>query len=114
MASRPDTDELSKLVSGLPEMYQPVFGHPELSGPASRPSLGRLTRIRKVYDLLSQRLGRALRVLDIGCAQGFFSLHLAESGAEVVGIDTLDVNIRLCEALAAESPTRTASFRLAK
>ena len=108
------TTIIIELVSALPEVYQPVFGHPELSHPASRPCLDRLVYIRKVYSLLSLRLGRPLRVLDLGCAQGFFSLHLAKDGAEVVGIDDREANIRLCAALRDETANNTACFRVTK
>ena len=58
-------------------------------------------------------MGRPLRILDIGCAQGFFSLHLAQAGAEVLGIDFLDSNIILCNALRKTHSIKTAKFKVA-
>jgi 2-polyprenyl-6-hydroxyphenyl methylase/3-demethylubiquinone-9 3-methyltransferase len=34
-----------------------------------------------------ERLGRAVRVLDVGCGDGWFAAALARTGAEVVGLD---------------------------
>lgn len=92
------------LVSQLPEVYQPIFQHPELSSKVSRTCEDRLDNIVQVSSALEKFLGRPLRVLDLGCAQGFFSLSLARRGASVHGVDFLDKNIAVCEALAAENP----------
>ncbi|MDD3029120.1 MAG: class I SAM-dependent methyltransferase [Alphaproteobacteria bacterium] len=101
---------LEQYVSNLPEVYQPIFGHPELSTQVSRFCDNRLTLITKVYRALAERLGRPLQVLDLGCAQGFFSLHLAQQGASVVGIDLLPQNIDVCNALAAEQKNGSVHF----
>ncbi|MBN9366916.1 MAG: methyltransferase domain-containing protein [Comamonadaceae bacterium] len=101
---------IEKLVSDLPEVYQPIYNHPELSGGASRPCLDRLKNIVDAYDALERLLGRPLNVLDLGCAQGYFSLALAQRGAKVHGVDYLDKNISLCQALAQENPQLRASF----
>lgn len=105
---------LADLVSRLPEIYQPIYGHPDLSGQPSRPSLDRWEEIRQLHAALAEKLGRPVRVLDLGCSQGFFSLSLAEAGASVVGIDYNEANIAVCQALAAEHLTFQASFRVAK
>lgn len=104
---------LDLLVRALPELYQPIFGHPELSVGASRDSQDRLAQIAGVYKALEARLGRRLRVLDLGCAQGFFSHSLAAMGAEVRGIDALDANIAVCRAIAQENLGGVASFDVA-
>jgi len=101
---------LPSLVARLPEIYQPIFDHPELSLGVSRPCEDRLVQILEIYDLLSAKLGRPLRVLDLGCAQGFISLSLAKRGAIVVGVDFCGPNIEVCKALAEESPKFKASF----
>lgn len=101
---------IEKLVTALPEIYQPIYGHPELSSHVSRPCLDRLASIVHIHDTLQHLLGRPLNVLDLGCAQGFFSLSLAERGANVHGIDFLDKNIAVCSALAQEHPQLHASF----
>lgn len=74
------TTHLAKLVSELPEIYQTIFGHPEWDGEAARDCNERLGLITQQYGYLSRELGRPLRVLDLGCAQGFFSFSLAARG----------------------------------
>ncbi|MFN3630625.1 MAG: class I SAM-dependent methyltransferase, partial [Casimicrobiaceae bacterium] len=101
---------LNPLVEALPEVYQPIYGHPEFSANASRGCVDRLAEVLKLHDALARAFGRPLRVLDLGCAQGFFSLQLAERGAHVLGIDFLPENIALCQALAAEHPALAVRF----
>ena len=105
---------ITELVSRLPEVYQPVLGHPELSTAVSRGCADRLTHIAAIYRALEALLKRPLRVLDLGCAQGFFSLSLAEMGATVLGVDYLAANVALCQALADEQPTLAARFETAR
>src|SRR3989338_4076883 len=101
---------ISNLVSNPPEVYHPIYGHPELSGQVSRPCQDRLEKIAQAHDALQRLLGRPLNVLDLGCAQGCFSLSLAERGASVHGVDYLDKNIAVCSALAQAQPHLKASF----
>ncbi|EMX8699891.1 methyltransferase domain-containing protein [Klebsiella michiganensis] len=108
------TTNLNKLVSELPEIYQTIFGHPEWDGDAARDCNERLVLIGEQYDNLSRELGRPLRVLDLGCAQGFFSLSLASKGASVVGIDFQQENINVCQALAEENPEFDAKFQVGR
>ena len=84
---------IEQLVSELPEIYQTIFGHPQWNADAARDCNQRLLHIKQHYDQLSEALGRPLRVLDLGCAQGFFSLSLAGYGATVKGIDFQQQNI---------------------
>ncbi len=105
---------LQDLVSALPEVYQTIYGHPEWDGNVSRDCNERLDVIGQVYDTLSRELGRPLRVLDLGCAQGFFSLSLASKGASVQGIDFLQENIDVCNALAHEHPDLSISFSIGR
>ncbi|WP_082848298.1 methyltransferase domain-containing protein [Delftia sp. GW456-R20] len=98
------------LVSQLPEVYQPIYGYPDLSSGVSRPCHDRLDKIFDVYTALKGLLGRQVKVLDLGCAQGFFSLSLAQWGASVHGVDFLDKNITLCRALAEINPQLDVSF----
>ncbi|WP_413729815.1 methyltransferase domain-containing protein [Sodalis sp. RH22] len=102
------------LVSELPEVYQAIYGHPECAQEASRNCFDRLKVIDEVYEHLSAKLGRPLRVLDLGCAQGFFCLSLAAKGASVKGIDFQQQNIDLCRALAAENPQLKVSFEVGR
>ena len=101
---------IERLVSQLPEVYQPIYGHPDLSSSVSRPCYDRLEKISGIHDALRNLLGREVRVLDLGCAQGFFSFNLAKSGASVHGVDFLDKNIDLCQALSKENPALHLSF----
>ena len=105
---------ISSLISDLPEIYQSVYGHPELSTAVSRQCTDRLNDIAQVHDSLQYLQGRQLRVLDLGCAQGFFSLSLAARGATVHGVDFLDKNIAVCNALAAENSGLRVSFEVAR
>jgi O-antigen chain-terminating methyltransferase len=103
---------ITSLVKALPEVYQPIYGHPEFDTLASRPCDDRLRLITSIYTRLAGELGRPLRVLDLGCAQGYFSLQLAERGATVTGIDRLDKNIDLCRQLAEKYPAYTVQFEV--
>lgn len=101
---------IQALVAALPEKYQPIFGHPELSEGSSRGCEDRLELILATAQRLQDALGRPLRVLDLGCAQGFFSLNLAAAGHSVRGADFLDRNVDVCQALAAEAGLSRATF----
>lgn len=107
-----DTAAIAFYVERLPEIYQPIFGHPEYSMQSSRETTDRLKDIIAVHDALTGKLGRPLRVLDLGCAQGFISLTLASRGASVVGVDFLPENIELCKKLGANNPELDADFVL--
>ncbi len=101
-------------VADLPELYQPIFGHPELSEGSSRTSHDRLAHIANIYKVVEAIQGRPLKVLDLGCAQGFFSLNLAALGASVHGIDYLEKNVEVCRTLLAEHPDFQAQFTFGK
>jgi 2-polyprenyl-3-methyl-5-hydroxy-6-metoxy-1,4-benzoquinol methylase len=103
---------ITSLVKALPEVYQPIYGHPEFNDLASRPCEDRLRLVTSIYARLAGEIGRPLRVLDLGCAQGYFSLHLAEQGATVKGIDRLEENIKLCRGLAEENPGYSVQFEV--
>lgn len=106
--------ELSALVNVLPELYQPIFGHETQSINPKRMCLNRLTEFKKIYDSLSKELNRPLRVLDLGCNMGYFSLYAAKWGGTVTGIDVDMRNIRLCQFLAHEHPDYNIKFHHAK
>ncbi|MCJ8501251.1 methyltransferase domain-containing protein [Desulfatitalea alkaliphila] len=105
---------LTVLVKELPEVYQPIYGHPELSEAVARPCTDRLATIISVYDALQKVVDRPLKVLDLGCAQGFFSLSLAARGATVHGVDYLDKNIAICNAVAVENPDMKVTFEIGR
>jgi len=104
-------DSLHKQVAALPEIYQPIFDHPELSMRVTRTCEDRLVHITKIYKTLEEKLGRPLRVLDLGCAQGFFSLSLAKQGGIVEGIELQECNISVCQTLASEHPEWKVRFK---
>lgn len=66
----------------------------------------------KWFDLMMEGIpeGRKLRILDIGCGPGFFSIVLARMGHDVTGIDYNDKMIesaaRNCASLGAEADFR--------
>jgi O-antigen chain-terminating methyltransferase len=90
-------DQLISLVNQLPEKYQMIFGRPELSHGSSRFENERVVSIKALYEKLRGYKGQDLKVLDLGCAQGFFSFSLATMGATVTGIDFEKRNIEVCE-----------------
>lgn len=96
--------KLQILVDELPEVYQVIYGHPEWDGAAARDCRSRLALIEDACQQLSTHLRRPLKILDLGCAQGFFSLSLASNGAIVTGVDFQAENIAVCSALAEENP----------
>ena len=69
--NKQNPNNLIGLVNDLPEIYQPVYGHNELSTDTSRTCSDRMEYIGHIYKLLESKLSRPLRVLDLGCAQGF-------------------------------------------
>ncbi|HEY4138751.1 MAG TPA: methyltransferase domain-containing protein, partial [Casimicrobiaceae bacterium] len=99
---------LRELLAALPEIYQPIIGHPDV--PFKRSCADRWDAIRPIAAALRQELGRPLRALDIGCAQGFFSMSLASLGIDVVGIDRDPRNIAVCEFLRGERQESRVSF----
>ncbi len=105
---------LIKKVKRLPELYQPLYGHPNYTTSTSRHCTDRLSYIITAYHSLAQQMQRPIRVLDLGCAQGFFSLELAALGANVTGIDFLPENIEVCKALAKEHPEFNIFFQTAQ
>ena len=95
---------LENLVSELNEMYHPIFGHPELSHGARRGSETRLEKIVQVYRALADLHGRPLKVLDLGCALGYFSFNLAQLGADVTAIDSDPICVGVCREISKENP----------
>lgn len=93
---------IEKYVASLPECYQLIYGHPELDIVTSRNCNDRLVIVENVVKKLHDKLQRPLKLLDLGCAQGFFSLSLAKYCSKVMGVDFLDKNIELCNALTEE------------
>lgn len=94
---------IDECIKSIPEIYQQIWGHKEY-GNYSRSCEQRAARIIEAVRVLQEKLGRKkLRVLDIGCAQGYFSFALQYIGCELVGLDFCKENIELCEALKEEN-----------
>lgn len=82
-------------VRALPEVYQTIYNHPEY--PTSRDCTDREEYIIRVVEEWQKINHRPAKVLDIGCAQGYYCFKLAEIGADCHGIDFNPANIELCE-----------------
>lgn len=92
-------NNISQFVQNLPEIYQRIYGHPEFDD-TSRLCSDREKYITRVVESLQNQLGKKdLNILDIGRAQGYFSLSLAATGCKVTGLDFCKENIELCRAL---------------
>lgn len=108
--SSDDSSKLKRMVEILPEIYQPIYGYPDLTNDASRECDDRLKEIVKIYNNLQAKLGRPLKVLDLGCAQGYFCFKLAYIGATVHGVDFLNKNIELCKYISSLNSNLNVSF----
>ena len=106
--------DLDRLICALPEIYQPIFDHPAYDLECSRACEDRLQEISQIYNALAAELGRPLKVLDLGCAQGFFSMSLGALGASVHGVDYLEQNVAVCSALARAYPDIDATFEIGR
>ena len=101
---RMDRAKLKQLLSNCPYIYQPIFGlKPDQQPDSVRNGYDRLEVITDVYKKLSSSLGRPLKVLDLGCNAGFYSLALASEGANVIGIETNVGFYELCQFLKKEN-----------
>jgi O-antigen chain-terminating methyltransferase len=102
-ARRDDQPEpsLITLVHQLPEIYQPIYGHPDLASSRLADN-SRVDLLMQVVTPLSARMERPLRVLDLGSAQGYLAFRLAELSHHVTGIDYLPINVAVARALADE------------
>ena len=92
-------NEVEVLIEKLPEQYQQIFSYSKYDSLGSRKCDSRLKEILDVYNQIKKQLGRDLKVLDLGCAQGYFSLNLAKEEAFVCGVDCNQENINLCNKL---------------
>lgn len=91
---------LQNLVESIPEQYQDIYGHPEFRGKSSRDCSERGIWVKKIIGEMQERKGKKnLRVLDLGCAQGYYSFVASDLGCTVLGIDMLKENIQVCNCL---------------
>jgi O-antigen chain-terminating methyltransferase len=101
--------ELEKLIAQLPEVYQPIYGRPDLSSSRTAQS-ARLDVLLDLADGIAEQLGRPIRVLDLGSAQGYLAFRLAERGHAVIGIDYNASNVAVSVAIAARHPQLDTTF----
>lgn len=95
--------EIDAFVKNLPEIYQKIYGHPQYDK-SSRFCDDRKNVILKcVKGLQDFKGGGELNVLDLGCAQGYFSFSLKEAQCHVEGVDFCKENVDLCKALNIEN-----------
>lgn len=99
-----DTLELLAAHASLSEPRQPAWHFGEGPDAAKRAHDERVNAVLPL--LLALPCKGTLRILDVECAQGYFSLGIAHALAahgracEMVGVDRNEENIRFCEALA--------------
>lgn len=100
-----DVAALLALHASLPEPRQPAWGLGAGQDATKRAHDERLKAILPLLEALPHE--GALRILDVDCAQGYFSLAIAHALAargcavEVIGMDRRKENVKFCEALAA-------------
>ena len=87
--------ELEDAVHALPEVYQPVYGH-EYKFKYKRESINRVNKIKTVCKNSQSHLKRKLRILDVGCAQGYLSFNLSKYCKTIDAVDGCLQNINLC------------------
>lgn len=92
VTTRMDTQAIARVVAEF-ESVQPWNHNFKLPGgvetrPGAQGSHGKnLIKLERIRPLLEAIGPSGKRVLDVGCNEGFFSLHLASAGADVLGID---------------------------
>jgi O-antigen chain-terminating bifunctional methyltransferase/kinase len=97
------TAQLLALVAELPEIYQPIYGHPGVQG-ARTSDTDRIDLVLRTATTVAALVGRPLRILDLGTAQGYVAFRLAEAGHAVVGVEALDRNVAVARAIAGLHP----------
>jgi O-antigen chain-terminating methyltransferase len=104
MIDKSNQDALLEQYARLPESYQPVWGVDESRGLARRECDDRVAVMLPLIESLPAN--RPFRILDVGCAQGYFSFALkqrfSELGrdVEIVGVDYLIDNVEFCRLVA--------------
>lgn len=95
------SSDLQGAVQRLPELYQPLYGHEPEGADARRACTDRLACISDTLEAFRET---RVRLLDVGSAQGYFTLGLAERfpGFDCIGLDNLAENIDVARQLALE------------
>lgn len=97
-------NKLQDCVDELPELYQNIYGHKEYDNESSRNCKERGIVIAGIIEQFRQKKGgKQLKILDLGCAQGYYCFVLSSLGCKVHGIDFLDKNIKVCNAIQEEN-----------
>lgn len=106
-------NKLEELIKALPEIYQKIYLCPEYDKTSRLCQDREEVVICTAKNLKRHNDKKRPKVLDIGCAQGYFSLKLDELGCEVDAIDYFAPNIDLCKYLN-ERYERKVNFKLAE
>ena len=110
---------LSGLIEKAPYVYQPIFGldaqdQPETTKDKYRvrisTAISRAQEISSICSRLKKLKKRELKILDLGCNAGYFSLYLAKQGSNVVGLDYAKGFVDLCSYLARKNNIDNARF----
>lgn len=81
-------NKISELASVQAWNHNIVLPYNIETRPGEHKSHGKnLIKLKRIEGLLNEIDLKGKRVLDMGCNEGFFSLKLAEMGADVLGID---------------------------
>ena len=102
--------KLNEWVNSKSKIYLTIYDHPEYDHKAQRSVEDRLPDLKKIYDDLSAKLQRPLRVLDLGCSYGTFCFHVCSWGGTATGVDIDESNIEICRLLASEHPDFNVNF----
>src|SRR4051794_38627912 len=100
---------LDELISQLPERYQPLYGQ-ERDDTSRSADAPRTEHILSTIDLVAGNLGRPLRILDLGSAQGYYCFLAAERHHHVVGLDYLPINVAVSRAIHDLHPQLSVEF----
>ena len=103
------TARLMTLVAELPEIYQPIYGQPLVQGARTADS-DRIDIVAQVVDKVGRLVGRPLRILDLGSAQGYIAFRLSEAGHTVVGVEGLAQNVAVARAIHEQHPELDVRF----
>jgi len=96
---------VDQLVNQLPQVYQPIYNYPNLTDKKTvqRVCTDREKEIISIVDkYLNFTKKKFIKILDIGCSQGYFCFKLKEhfkNRVQITGIDIDKKNIDLCKAL---------------
>jgi SAM-dependent methyltransferase len=100
---------LDQLIAQLPERYQPIYGQGDETTSRSADS-PRTAHIMSTIDLVGAHLGRPIRVLDLGSAQGYYCFLTAEHHHHATGVDYLPINIAVSRAVHELHPQLSVDF----